>query len=249
MEGLSPLGRQAVARMNQLGMMVDISHTSDDTFYDALGVTKAPLIASHSSCRALCRAPRNMTDDMIRALAKNGGVMDINYYSGFLPAETTATAKIEKQVDEEISQARARYAKQGKRLSYPEEVGLSVASPKTCLRHLTPSSPTTSTMPSRWAESIMWVWAPTSTELTPRRAAWKTSPKYLPWSRNLPGAGTARETWRRFWAEMCCALCARLSWWRISSKLPMERVGSKQNAAGSNLVISDYRRNSRQEDR
>jgi membrane dipeptidase len=122
-KGLSPLGRQAVARMNQLGMMVDISHVSDNTFYDALAVTKAPLIASHSSCRALCKAPRNLTDDMIRALAKNGGVMDINYYSGFLsPAYRDGFAKIEKQVDREISQARARYAKEGKRLSYPEDV-------------------------------------------------------------------------------------------------------------------------------
>ncbi len=122
-KGLSPLGRQAVARMNQLGMMVDISHVSDDTFYAALAASQAPLIASHSSCRALCSAPRNMTDDMIRALAKNGGVMDINFYSGFLsPAYRDAFAKIEKQVDEEVAAARARNAKQGKRLSYPEEV-------------------------------------------------------------------------------------------------------------------------------
>ena len=100
-KGLSPLGRQAVARMNQLGMMVDISHVSDDTFYAALAVSKAPLIASHSSCRALCSAPRNMTDDMIRALAKNGGVMDINFYSGFLSqAYHDGFAKIEKQVDD-----------------------------------------------------------------------------------------------------------------------------------------------------
>ena len=122
-KGLSPLGRQAIARMNQLGMMVDISHVSDSTFYDALAVSKAPLIASHSSCRALCNAPRNMTDDMIRALAKNGGVMDINFYSGFLSqAYHDGFAKIEKQVDDELAAARARYAKQGKRLSYLEEV-------------------------------------------------------------------------------------------------------------------------------
>ena len=122
-KGLSPLGRQAVARMNQLGMMVDISHVSDKTFYDALATSKAPLIASHSSCRALCTAPRNMTDDMIRALAKNGGVMDINFYSGFLSqAFNDGYAKIEKQVDGELAAARARYAKQGKRLSYLEEV-------------------------------------------------------------------------------------------------------------------------------
>jgi membrane dipeptidase len=122
-KGLSPLGRQAVTRMNQLGMMVDISHVSDNTFYDALAASKAPLIASHSSCRALCNAPRNMTDDMILALAKNGGVMDINFYSGFLSQEyRDAFAKIEKQVDQQITAARADYAKQGKRLSYLEEV-------------------------------------------------------------------------------------------------------------------------------
>jgi membrane dipeptidase len=122
-KGLSPLGRQAVARMNELGMMVDISHVSDNTFYDALAASKAPLIASHSSCRALCSAPRNMTDDMIRALAKNGGVMDINFYSGFLSqAYLDGYGKIEKQVENELAEARARYAKQGKRLSYLEEV-------------------------------------------------------------------------------------------------------------------------------
>jgi membrane dipeptidase len=124
-KGLSPLGKQAVARMNQLGMMVDISHVSDSTFYDALGISKAPLIASHSSCRAVCSAPRNMTDDMIRALAKNGGVMDINYYSGFLSqAFYDAFKKIEKRVDAELAAARARAEQNGKRLSYLEEVNL-----------------------------------------------------------------------------------------------------------------------------
>jgi membrane dipeptidase len=123
LNGLSPLGKQAVARMNRLGMMVDISHVSDATFYAALAVSKAPLLASHSSCRALCQAPRNMTDDMIRALARNGGVMDINFYSGFLDnAYRDAFTKIEKQVDGQIAEARARKAKEGKRLSYPEEV-------------------------------------------------------------------------------------------------------------------------------
>jgi membrane dipeptidase len=121
--GLSPFGRQAVERMNRLGMMVDISHVSDKTFYDALAVSKAPLIASHSSCRALCNAPRNMTDDMIRALAKNGGVMDINFYSSFLSqAYNDSYKKIEKQVDAAVGAARARYAREGKRLSYLEEV-------------------------------------------------------------------------------------------------------------------------------
>jgi membrane dipeptidase len=121
--GLTEFGKQVVERMNRLGMMVDISHVSDKTFYDALAVTKAPVIASHSSCRALCNVPRNMTDDMIRALAKNGGVMDINFYSGFLSqAYADAYKKVEKQLDAQLGAARARYASQGKRLPYLEEV-------------------------------------------------------------------------------------------------------------------------------
>ncbi len=121
--GLSPLGREAVARMNRLGMMIDISHVSDGTFYDAIAASRAPVIASHSSCRALCNAPRNMTDDMIRALAKNGGVMDINYYPGFLSdAFREANAKLEKQVEAETAAARAQAEKQGKRLTYLDEV-------------------------------------------------------------------------------------------------------------------------------
>ena len=77
--GLTAFGKDVVRELNRLGVMVDISHVADKTFYDALEVTKAPVIASHSSCRALCNHPRNMTDDMIRALAKNGGVVQINY--------------------------------------------------------------------------------------------------------------------------------------------------------------------------
>lgn len=124
-KGLSPLGRQAVERMNRLGMMVDISHVSDSTFYAALAASKAPLLASHSSCRALCNSARNMTDDMIRALAKNGGVIDINFYSGFIGQPYhDAFAKIEKHVDAEIDAARANYAREGKRFSYLDEVRL-----------------------------------------------------------------------------------------------------------------------------
>jgi membrane dipeptidase len=125
--GLTPFGRQVVERMNRLGMMVDISHVSDKTFYDALAASKAPVIASHSSCRALCDAPRNMTDDMIRALAKNGGVMDINYYSAFLdPGFRTASNKISKQVDAAIAAARKQREREGKTLSYAEENAIRV---------------------------------------------------------------------------------------------------------------------------
>ncbi|HXY52113.1 MAG TPA: dipeptidase [Terriglobales bacterium] len=82
--GLTDFGQQVVLEMNRLGMMVDISHVSDKTFYDVVAVSKAPLIASHSSARALTDAPRNMSDDMLRAVAKNNGVVMVNFFSGFI---------------------------------------------------------------------------------------------------------------------------------------------------------------------
>ncbi len=85
--GLTDFGKDVVREMNRLGVIVDISHVADKTFYDALAVSQAPLIASHSSCRALCNAARNMTDDMIKALAAKGGVIQINFHVGFLSQE------------------------------------------------------------------------------------------------------------------------------------------------------------------
>jgi membrane dipeptidase len=82
--GLTDFGKQVVREMNRLGMMVDISHVADKTFWDALEVSKAPIFASHSSCRALADVPRNMTDEMIAALAKKGGTVQINFNCGFL---------------------------------------------------------------------------------------------------------------------------------------------------------------------
>jgi len=82
--GLSDFGKEIVREMNRQGIMVDISHVSDKTFYDALEVSKAPLMASHSSCRALCNHPRDMSDDMIKALAAKGGVIQINYERSFI---------------------------------------------------------------------------------------------------------------------------------------------------------------------
>src|SRR3989440_1325951 len=82
--GLTGGGKQIVLEMNLLGMLIDISHVADKTFYDAIAVTKAPVIASHSSARALTNHPRNMTDDMLRAVAKNGGVVQVNFYNAFI---------------------------------------------------------------------------------------------------------------------------------------------------------------------
>ena len=82
--GLTDFGKNVVREMNRQGIMVDISHVSDKTFFDALEVSKAPLIASHSSCRALCNHPRDMSDDMIKALAAKGGVIQINYERSFI---------------------------------------------------------------------------------------------------------------------------------------------------------------------
>ena len=88
--GLSPYGRQIVREMNRLGMMIDLSHVSDKTFYDALEASKAPVIASHSSMRALCNIPRNMSDDMLRALARQGGVVFINFNMAYLDRESVS---------------------------------------------------------------------------------------------------------------------------------------------------------------
>ena len=82
--GMTPFGKDVVREMNRLGMMIDISHVSDDTFYQAVQLSRAPVIASHSSSRALTNHPRNMTDDMLRAVTKNDGVVMVNFNSGFV---------------------------------------------------------------------------------------------------------------------------------------------------------------------
>ncbi len=91
--GLSPFGREVVAEMNRLGIMVDVSHVSDDTFKDVISCSKYPVVATHSCCRALATHPRNMTDEMICSLAENGGVIQINFYPVFLDSEFASVLK------------------------------------------------------------------------------------------------------------------------------------------------------------
>jgi membrane dipeptidase len=100
--GLTDFGKDVVREMNRLGMMVDISHVSDKTFYDALEVSKAPLLASHSSCRAICDAPRNMTNQMMKDLAAKGGVVQINYHVGFLSQEFRNAEKANPELNKAI---------------------------------------------------------------------------------------------------------------------------------------------------
>jgi len=88
--GLTPFGKDVVREMNRLGMLVDVSHVSDKTFFDAIAASTKPVILSHSSCRALSDIPRNATDDMLRALAKNGGVVGINFGEGFISPKDAA---------------------------------------------------------------------------------------------------------------------------------------------------------------
>lgn len=120
--GLTDFGKQVVLEMNRLGMMVDISHVADKTFWDAIATTNAPLIASHSSARALDNAPRNMTDDMLRAVAKNGGVVQVNFFDGFISQEFLDAAKAQAKdkaaaIQKFVDQRKA----EGKPVTYVDE--------------------------------------------------------------------------------------------------------------------------------
>jgi len=101
--GLSDFGKDVVREMNRLGVVVDISHVADKTFYDVLATSKAPVFASHSSCRALCDHPRNMTDEMMKALAAKGGVVHINYHVGFLSQEFRDAERAHPEINKQIA--------------------------------------------------------------------------------------------------------------------------------------------------
>jgi len=95
--GLSDFGKEVVREMNRLGMLVDVSHVSDETMSDALDVSKAPIIASHSSARALSNVPRNIPDDLLKRIAKNGGVVQVNFYSVFVDEKTVTPQSNERE--------------------------------------------------------------------------------------------------------------------------------------------------------
>jgi membrane dipeptidase len=100
-------------------MMVDISHVADDTFWAAIKTTKAPVIASHSAARAISNAPRNMTDDMLKAVAKNGGVVQVNYYSAFISqAYRDASMAQQPEVAKATEELKAKFKAEGKQVTY-----------------------------------------------------------------------------------------------------------------------------------
>ena len=110
--GITDFGRRVVREMNRMGMMVDISHVADSTFYQALATSRAPVIASHSSSRALTNVPRNMTDDMLVALARNGGVAQVNFYCGFISQKYVDRRKeLQTQHDPDYERVQALFYK------------------------------------------------------------------------------------------------------------------------------------------
>ncbi len=126
-EGLTEFGKDVVYEMNRLGMMIDISHVSDRTFFRTLIISRAPVIASHSSARALCDAPRNMTDDMLRAVAHSGGpdskggVVQVNYYSAFLSQAYRDAQKAQKpEVDKAVQEYKDKAKAEGREAKYED---------------------------------------------------------------------------------------------------------------------------------
>jgi membrane dipeptidase len=126
-EGLSEFGKDVVYEMNRLGMMVDVSHVSDKTFFRALIISRAPVIASHSDARALCDAPRNMTDDMLRAIANSGGpnskggVVQVNFFSGFVSQQyRDSMLKMQPEMDKEVTAYKDKAKAEGREATAAE---------------------------------------------------------------------------------------------------------------------------------
>lgn len=126
--GMTDFGKDVVREMNRLGMIIDISHVSDATFYQALLISQAPVIASHSSSRELTNQPRNMTDDMLRAMTNNGGVVMVNFYSAFIDEnyrKASSDPEKMKQRDAEVDAFKKAHAHpDGSPVTYDEYAGI-----------------------------------------------------------------------------------------------------------------------------
>src|SRR6202000_1840700 len=125
-DGLSDFGKDVVYEMNRLGMMVDVSHVSDKIFYRTLIISRAPVSASPSSARALCNAPRNMDDNMLRAVGQYGGVVMVNFYSSFLSEDYRKAAQVmEPAINQAVADATAKLKAEGKPM--PNEMAEEIA--------------------------------------------------------------------------------------------------------------------------
>ena len=122
-KGLTDFGKQVVQRMNQLGMLVDLSHVGVQTFWDAINTTTKPVLVSHSNCHAICPVPRNLTDEQIKAIGKNGGVIHLNFYSGFIDSSF-------KQKEIAFLQAHARELDSLKQTGMQQEYAQSILTTK-----------------------------------------------------------------------------------------------------------------------
>jgi membrane dipeptidase len=108
--GVSPFGKKVIKEMNRLGMLIDVSHISDKAFWDVLEISEVPVFASHSCVRSICHSPRNLSDDMIKALAKKGGVIQVTFYSGFLDEEFKQKSnEIRRKIAPEIKKLKETY--------------------------------------------------------------------------------------------------------------------------------------------
>ena len=116
-KGLTDFGKEVVREMNRLGMMIDLSHASDQAFYDAVETSKAPILNSHAACRKIANYPRNLTDDMLKVLARNGGVLGVAYYAGMLDDDYRARFPQLAEINRKRAEVREQFKDDKKRLA------------------------------------------------------------------------------------------------------------------------------------